>query len=183
MRVLRLLFVLLAACSGGAVVAQQSGTWRNAEPGRALRLPADHASHPEYRIEWWYYTGNLTSTDGRRFGYQLTFFRIGVDPSPANPSRWAVRDLFMGHLAVTDVGRGRHRAVERLSRPGGGGGCTRRRVSRVDRRLACGVAERPAPADRRVSLACVRDRPVARGRQTPGVPRQPRLQPEGVGAR
>jgi predicted secreted hydrolase len=120
MRVRLLLFAVLAMCPAGAAVAQQSGTWRNAEPGRALRLPADHASHPEYRIEWWYYTGNLTTTDGRRFGYQLTFFRIGVDPSPANPSRWAVRDLFMGHLAVTDVGRGRHRAVERLSRPGVG---------------------------------------------------------------
>ena len=120
MRVRSLLFALLAACSAAAVAAQQDGAWGHAEPGRVLRLPADHASHPEYRIEWWYYTGNLTSTDGRRFGYQLTFFRIGVDPSPANPSRWAVRDLFMGHLAVTDIGARRHRAVERLSRPGVG---------------------------------------------------------------
>jgi predicted secreted hydrolase len=47
---------------------------------------ADHASHPDYKIEWWYYTGNLDATDGRRFGYQLTFFRIGIDPAPANPS-------------------------------------------------------------------------------------------------
>ena len=83
-----------------------------------LRLPADHASHPEYRIEWWYYTGNLTSKEGRRYGYQLTFFRIGVDAAPLNPSRWAVRDLFMAHLAVTDVGGGQHSAVERLSRGG-----------------------------------------------------------------
>ncbi|HCE03229.1 MAG TPA: carotenoid 1,2-hydratase, partial [Acidobacteria bacterium] len=51
--------------------------------------------------EWWYYTGNLATADGRRFGYQVTFFRIGVDPAPANPSRWAVRDLHMAHLAVT----------------------------------------------------------------------------------
>ena len=94
--------------------------WRNAEPGRVLRLPADHASHPEYRIEWWYYTGNLHVDDGRRFGYQLTFFRVGVDPAPANPSRWAVRDLFMAHVAVTDVGGRRHQVVEQLSRPGVG---------------------------------------------------------------
>ena len=120
MRVRSLLFALLAACSAATVAAQQHAAWGHAEPGRVLRLPADHASHPEYRIEWWYYTGNLTSTDGRRFGYQLTLFRIGVDPSPANPSRWAVRDLFMGHLAVTDIGARRHRAVERLSRPGVG---------------------------------------------------------------
>jgi predicted secreted hydrolase len=85
-----------------------------------LRLPADHASHPEYRLEWWYYTGNLEAEDGRRFGYQLTFFRVGVDPAPANPSRWAVRDLFMAHVAVTDISRKRHRAAEKLSRPAPG---------------------------------------------------------------
>ena len=120
MRGWSILFAFLAACPAIGAVAQQHAAWRNAEPGRMLRLPTDHASHPEYRIEWWYYTGNLTSRDGRRFGYQLTFFRIGVDPTPANPSRWAVRDLFMGHLAVTDVRGGRHSAVERLSRAGVG---------------------------------------------------------------
>ena len=45
------------------------------------------------------------SAAGRRFGYQLTFFRVGVDPSPANPSRWAVRDLYMAHFAITDRAR------------------------------------------------------------------------------
>ena len=58
MRVRSLLFALLAACSAAAVAAQQhAARGGNAEPGRVLRLPADHASHPEYRIEWWYYTG------------------------------------------------------------------------------------------------------------------------------
>src|SRR5204862_602310 len=74
--------------------------WQQALPGFAFEFPRDHASHPEYRLEWWYYTGNVAARDGRRFGYQLTFFRVGVDPAPANPSRWAVRDLFMTHLAV-----------------------------------------------------------------------------------
>ncbi|MGE3707901.1 MAG: lipocalin-like domain-containing protein, partial [Vicinamibacterales bacterium] len=66
--------------------------WTRAAPGRPIVLPADHASHPEYKLEWWYYTGNLDAADGRRFGYQMTFFRVGVDAQPANPSRWAVRD-------------------------------------------------------------------------------------------
>jgi predicted secreted hydrolase len=113
---LSVLMLLLAGCAAGAFARQQPTTWRSAEPGRILRLPADHASHPEYRIEWWYYTGNLTSREGRRFGYQLTFFRIGVDPAPANPSRWTVRDLFMAHFAITDVAAGRHQAFEKLSR-------------------------------------------------------------------
>jgi predicted secreted hydrolase len=94
--------------------------WKQAGRGYDVELPRDHASHPEYRIEWWYYTGNLDARDGRRFGYQLTFFRIGVDYAPENPSRWAVRDLFMTHLAVTDVAGGRYAYAERLNRAGVG---------------------------------------------------------------
>ena len=92
--------------------------WRQAELGYAWQFPRDHGSHPEYRIEWWYYTGNLVSDRGRGFGYQVTFFRVGVDPAPENPSRWAVRDLYMAHLAVTDLETGRHLVGERLDRGG-----------------------------------------------------------------
>ena len=102
---------------GGQEVWQRTPEgWRQAETGYTLRFPRDHGSHPDYRIEWWYYTGNVSSDDGRRFGYQVTFFRIGVDPAPDNPSRWAVRDLFMAHLAVTDIRAGRQRMAERLDR-------------------------------------------------------------------
>src|SRR5262245_44778583 len=78
-------------------------TWRQAQAGYVFKFPRDHASHPEYKIEWWYYIGNLTSREGQRFGYQLTFFRIGIDPQPKNPSRWTIRDLYMTHFAITDV--------------------------------------------------------------------------------
>ena len=101
--------------AGGALTPEG---WRQAGLGHAWRFPRDHGSHPEYRIEWWYYTGNLASGRGRRFGYQVTFFRVGVDPAPQNPSRWAVRDLYMAHLAVTDLGAGRHLVAERLDRGG-----------------------------------------------------------------
>jgi predicted secreted hydrolase len=94
--------------------------WRRAAPGRPITLPADHASHPEYKLEWWYYTGNLDAADGRRFGYQLTFFRVGVVAAPANRSVWAVRDLFMTHLALTDVSGRRFLYSERLNRSGPG---------------------------------------------------------------
>ena len=94
--------------------------WRQAELGYAWQFPRDHGSHPAYRIEWWYYTGNLAAGDGSRFGYQVTFFRVGVDQVPVNPSRWAVRDLFMAHLAVTDIESGRQLMAERLDRAGVG---------------------------------------------------------------
>jgi predicted secreted hydrolase len=108
----------------GAVVAAQAPVtvagWRQAGPGYEFEFPRDHGNHPDYRIEWWYYTGNLAAEDGRRFGYQVTFFRIGVDPAPVNPSRWAVRDLYMAHLAVTDVAGGRQQVAERFDRGGVG---------------------------------------------------------------
>ncbi len=112
--------------SGAMLLAQDPGPattsdgWRLAEPGYLLQFPRDHGSHPEYRIEWWYYTGNLATAAGRRFGYQVTFFRIGVDPAPTNPSRWAVRDLHMAHLAVTDVSAAQHLTAERFDRGGVG---------------------------------------------------------------
>jgi len=92
--------------------------WRRASPDRAVQLPADHVAHPEYRIEWWYYTGNVAGDDGRAYGYQVTFFRVGVDQRPVNPSRFAVRDLYMAHVAVTDIGGNRHRFADRLNRAG-----------------------------------------------------------------
>ena len=113
----RTLLVLLVA---SLALGQSSDGWRRVAPGQTLELPRDHASHPDYRVEWWYYTGNVTSDDGRRFGYQLTFFRVGVNPTPANPSRWAVRDLYMTHLAVTDAGAQAFYFADRLNRAGVG---------------------------------------------------------------
>lgn len=112
--------VALTSMLFAAAATAQAPRWKEATPGRAISLPADHASHPDYKLEWWYYTGNLDAADGRRFGYQLTFFRIGVDPAPANPSRWAVRDLFMTHLALTDVNGRRYQFTERINRAGPG---------------------------------------------------------------
>jgi len=112
---------LTAMIVAGCIVASLgAATWREAAPGYAYVFPRDHASHPDFKVEWWYYTGNVTAKDGRRFGYQLTFFRVGVDPAPANPSKWAIRDLFMTHLAVSDPSRKRYRYGERLSRGGPG---------------------------------------------------------------
>ena len=113
-------FLMSSVSAGG----QEGGdrvdrsVWKAADPGYTLSFPRDHAAHPDHRIEWWYYTGNLRASDGRRFGYQLTFFRVGVDRQPVNPSRWAVRDLYMAHFAVTDVEQGAHHVAERLNRAG-----------------------------------------------------------------
>ncbi len=109
--------VLAAAVVVAGVFADQ---WKEASPGYAFTFPRDHAAHPDYKIEWWYYTGNVAAKDGRRFGYQVTFFRVGVDQKPSNPSRWSIRDLYMTHVAVSDVSGRRYRYLERLSRGGPG---------------------------------------------------------------
>lgn len=116
--------LLIALCLGIVGLAsptfQAQSPWKQATAGYRYEFPRDHASHPDYKIEWWYYTGNVRTQDGRRFGYQLTFFRVGIDHTPANPSKWAVRDLFMTHLAVSDPAGKRYRYAEKLSRGGPG---------------------------------------------------------------
>ena len=114
----RVLVTLLAAvCLPLGVLAQGDG-WKRATPSRAVTLPADHAAHPDYRIEWWYYTGNVRGDDGKAYGYQVTFFRVGVNPAPDNPSAFTVRDLYMTHIALTDVDGVGHRFADRINRAG-----------------------------------------------------------------
>ncbi len=94
--------------------------WREATAGYPFSFPRDHASHPPYKVEWWYYTGNLETSSGRRFGYQLTFFRTGVALQPASASRWAVRDLYMAHFCISDIEQKRFYSFEKLNRAGVG---------------------------------------------------------------
>ena len=83
-------------------------------------FPRDHGPHPEYRTEWWYYTGNLGDDAGRRYGYQLTFFRSALTPEqPERESALATNQLYMAHFAVTDVAGQRHQSFERFSRGAG----------------------------------------------------------------
>ena len=117
-----LALALAAAVAGPAAqqASSPSSEWKQATAGYRYEFPRDHASHPAHKIEWWYYTGNVETAQGRRFGFQVTFFRVGIDAAPANPSRWAVRDLFMTHLAVSDPQGRRYRFDERLTRAGPG---------------------------------------------------------------
>ncbi|WP_085812677.1 lipocalin-like domain-containing protein [Geoanaerobacter pelophilus] len=91
--------------------------FKRAEAPRRFSFPADHGPHEGFRNEWWYFTGNLTAAGGRRFGYQLTFFRSALTPHPAKrESAWGTNEVFMAHFAVTDVEGKRFRFAERFSR-------------------------------------------------------------------
>ncbi|MGH2619040.1 MAG: lipocalin-like domain-containing protein [Anaerolineales bacterium] len=77
----------------------------------------DHGPHFEFQTEWWYYTGNLESESGDRYGYQLTLFRRGMSPGlDRRPAWFASNQIYFAHLALTDASLGEHRAFERFSR-------------------------------------------------------------------
>jgi len=95
---------------------------------RHFEFPLDHGPHPAFRQEWWYVTGNLDAANGERFGFELTFFRVALEPPPApSPptapaataapaSAWRTREIYLAHFAVTDVPRRRFRSAQKLSR-------------------------------------------------------------------
>ncbi|HEX5421047.1 MAG TPA: lipocalin-like domain-containing protein, partial [Gammaproteobacteria bacterium] len=84
---------------------------------RPFEFPADYGSHPTFRTEWWYFTGNVFDSAGRHYGFELTFFRYALAPAPPeSASRWATNQVWMAHFAVTDTQGGRLLAEQRLSR-------------------------------------------------------------------
>ncbi|HTV73549.1 MAG TPA: carotenoid 1,2-hydratase, partial [Candidatus Acidoferrales bacterium] len=117
-------FVLLAAAQPGAQPSIDGFAYARA-PYRFV-FPRDHAAHPAYRTEWWYYTGHVRAKDGRRFGYELTFFRFGLHPGDPAPrpgqSRWRGNQLFPAHFAITDEAGQRFTYSEHIAREALGDG-------------------------------------------------------------
>ena len=82
-------------------------------------FPRDHGPHNPYRSEWWYFTGNLKNPQGRKFGYELTFFRFALKAeTPESKSAWRSNQMYMAHLTLTDVEKDRFYTDERISRAG-----------------------------------------------------------------
>ena len=112
---------------GGAVMSsiiarpgpQDIEGFSRVEDRRQFSFPQDHGPHNDFQTEWWYYTGNLQTRDGRRFGYQLTFFRRALLPLeliPPRASSWATSQVYMAHFALSDIDGQNYQAFERLSR-------------------------------------------------------------------
>jgi predicted secreted hydrolase len=96
----------------------QATEFRLALPGYTFVFPRDHYSHDHFRTEWWYYTGHLRAGNGEEYGYQVTFFRSGVAEARANPSRWAAKNLYLAHFAISDIPRKSFKYFERVNRAG-----------------------------------------------------------------
>ena len=102
-----------------ALTVSLAAQWKTSEPGWRYEFPRDHGAHREFKTEWWYFTGNVADATGRRFGYQLTFFRHGIRPveqRDAELSRFVVGDLKFAHFTVTDIAAEQFQFEQKTSR-------------------------------------------------------------------
>ncbi len=100
---------------GGSLVE-----FKQVKPGYEYEFPRDYFEHPEFAVEWWYYTGNLAGRNGRDFGFELTFFRVGLDHENEPATGWDLDQIYLAHFAVTDIGSGNLYKTERVNRRGPG---------------------------------------------------------------
>jgi len=129
--VLLLAFVFIA-CEDNKVITDESGLslskamsdvesedFTKAIERRKFIFPDDHGPHPDFRTEWWYFTGNLTTDNNRKFGYQFTIFRTALtkEKSERN-SDWNSNQIYMAHFAVTDIEGNKFYFDEKFSREG-----------------------------------------------------------------
>ena len=117
----------LVALLSPAPLGASGGRFRPLDPEATPVFPRDHGAHDDARVEWWYVTGHLFDAEGRRSGFQLTFFRTGLvdEPKGARTSAFAPRDLHLAHFARTDVDGRTFRYAERTHRDGPGGASAR----------------------------------------------------------
>lgn len=105
----------------GVLVDENNAGYSLATVPGAVRFPRDLGPHYDYQTEWWYYTGNLETADGRLFGYQLTFFRRALAPpgegvAIADASSWRTTQVYMAHFAISDISNRGFYPAEKFSR-------------------------------------------------------------------
>ncbi|MFB6259951.1 MAG: lipocalin-like domain-containing protein, partial [Thiohalorhabdaceae bacterium] len=120
---LGLLGALPLAVTPGVRGAEQA-EYAHVTPERPVHLPADHAAHPDYATEWWYFTGFLELPDGAERTFEVTFFRQRPEPGDwvANPSAFTPRQIVSAHAALADPASETFRHWRRLARIGLDGG-------------------------------------------------------------
>lgn len=127
---LAMAFASMASIAAGEAPAAQSRSTTDAgarppaatvTPGYSIEFPRDHGSHADFRTEWWYVTGWISTVDGETLGFQVTFFRTRPDQvDVANPSAFTPGQIVIGHAALSDRRRGRLWKAQRVARAGFG---------------------------------------------------------------
>ncbi|MBX3074558.1 hypothetical protein KF913_11555 [Candidatus Obscuribacterales bacterium] len=91
--------------------------YKQALPGYQYQFPRDHGSHEDFKTEWWYYTGHMQTESNKKFGYELTFFRHGIEHDSSLKTK-EDRNVYLAHFALTDETGGKFKYFEKLSRSG-----------------------------------------------------------------
>ena len=103
-----------------AAPADISGFARAIDPWD-WQFPRDHGAHRSFQTEWWYYTGNLATAKGRRFGFQFTIFRRALSPTDTRTaSEFRAKDIYMAHFTLSDISSGDFYHDVRYARGGAG---------------------------------------------------------------
>lgn len=111
---LLLLIPLQAVAQGFAGLGTNADGFAVPTPEPEFTFPQDHGAHPDYRIEWWYLTANLTGPDGTTYGVQWTLFRSAL--APETREGWSDPQVWFAHAAATTPDR--HYVAERVARGG-----------------------------------------------------------------
>lgn len=116
----RLLVSLLVTLAVAPLARAAPPAMQAVAPGKTLAFPADFGAHPAFRTEWWYATGWLEQPDGKPLGFQVTFFRSATAHDADNPSRFAPKQLVIGHAALSDPALGKLLHGQKIAREGFG---------------------------------------------------------------
>lgn len=105
--------------------AGDTSLFARADAPYAWSFPRDFGSHNAFQTEWWYYTGNVATESGRRFGYQFTIFRRAIAPDAADglthaASEFRTTQVYMAHFTLSDIEAQRFYHEQRFSRGGAG---------------------------------------------------------------
>lgn len=118
-RVALLTMLTMASAFAQSPVRSDGPVYAQVLPGHALSFPADLGAHPDFRTEWWYVTGWLTTPDGPR-GFQITFFRSRPAVEQDNPSAFSPRQILFAHVALSNPKLGKLLQDQRIARQGFG---------------------------------------------------------------
>jgi predicted secreted hydrolase len=116
---LALIVVTMASALAQTSTHPDGPVYAQVVPGKPLAFPADYGAHPDFRTEWWYVTGWLTTPDGPR-GFQITFFRSRPDVEQDNPSAFSPKQILFAHVALSDPKVGKLLQGQRIARQGFG---------------------------------------------------------------
>ncbi|HWR90623.1 MAG TPA: lipocalin family protein [Dissulfurispiraceae bacterium] len=97
---LHLITLALILCAIAVPVSAEE--FADVTPSKSVAFPGDMHYRDDYKVQWWYLTGHLRDDQGRLFGYELTFFVVGVQKRPYR-SRFGLNNIYISHFALTDV--------------------------------------------------------------------------------